>query len=58
MAKQPAQTAATDEPTQPAALQITPQLVEAITEKVYALWRRDLQYEKERTRRKRPFKKW
>jgi coproporphyrinogen III oxidase-like Fe-S oxidoreductase len=37
---------------------MTPELVQQVVDKVYALWRRDLQVEKERARETRPSRQW
>jgi hypothetical protein len=37
---------------------ITPELVQQVADKVYALWRRDLQIEKERAYETQPSNRW
>jgi hypothetical protein len=37
---------------------VTPELIRQVADKVYALWRRDLQIEKERAWETRPSNQW
>lgn len=52
----PVQTA--NEPPSEAAVALTPELIQQVTDKVYALLQRDLQFENERARSTRPSARW